>query len=100
MRTCIGCRTTRPQAELVRCAAGPDGHPLVSRTAPGRGAWLCSTACWDAARRGRRFERAWRRPLDAGDLDALRIAFESTLENMRHLPAVGSRPATSAPTKG
>ena len=40
-RTCIGCRSTRPQAALLRVVVGPTGAVIASRTAPGRGAWLC-----------------------------------------------------------
>lgn len=58
-RTCIGCRTKRPQAQLVRCALGPGGA-TVSRTAPGRGAWLCSYSCLRTAERRRAFDRAWK----------------------------------------
>lgn len=71
-RTCVGCRERRPQNELHRCAITADGVPLVSRTAPGRGAWICGTACLDAARRARGFERAWRRPVPGRVFDQLR----------------------------
>jgi predicted RNA-binding protein YlxR (DUF448 family) len=63
IRTCVGCRAKRPQAELVRCVLAADGCAHVDRYAPGRGAWLCGSRCLDAALRRRGFERAWR--LDA-----------------------------------
>lgn len=63
-RTCIGCRSKRPQAQLVRCALGPRGA-TVSRTAAGRGAWLCSYECFLTAERRRAFDRAWRTPTPA-----------------------------------
>ena len=72
IRTCVGCRQPRTQLELHRCALAPDGSPLVSRTAPGRGAWICGTGCLDAARTARGFERAWRRPVPPHVLDELR----------------------------
>ena len=41
-RTCVGCRTTRAQPELVRIAATPDGVVVdPHRTLPGRGAYVC-----------------------------------------------------------
>ena len=58
-RTCIGCRSKRPQAQLLRCALGPRGA-TVSRSAAGRGAWLCSYECFLTAERRRAFDRAWR----------------------------------------
>jgi len=100
MRTCIGCRATRPQHELIRCALTPEGSAIVSRTAPGRGAWLCSPACLPTAKRKRAFERAWRRPFGDGALEALLITFESTSHDMRDLSAAGNAPAGSTPTKG
>ncbi|WP_423778135.1 YlxR family protein [Desertimonas flava] len=61
----MGCRTRRPQAELVRVVATADGRIVVSRVAPGRGAWLCTPpeACWRQAVKRRAFERALRRPV-------------------------------------
>ena len=58
-RTCIGCRATRPQAQLVRCALG-SRHATVSRAAAGRGAWLCSHDCFRTAVRRKAFDRAWK----------------------------------------
>ena len=90
---------------MWRCAFDPDtGVAVLSRTAPGRGAWLCSPACFDTAVQRKRFERAWRRPLRDGALGevrrALTIAFESTPEKMRQWTAVGRSPDASTPMKG
>ena len=73
LRTCVGCRRRRPQRELVRCALTLDGHPAISRTMAGRGAWLCvpPAACFELAVRRRAFERAWRRPVGRAVLDEL-----------------------------
>jgi len=72
-RTCVGCRRRRPQAELVRCVLTADGHAVVSRTAAGRGAWVCATDgdCVQLGLRRRGFERAWRRPVPAAASDEL-----------------------------
>jgi predicted RNA-binding protein YlxR (DUF448 family) len=54
----------------------PVGRAAISRTAPGRGAWLCAPLgeCLDTAIRRRGFERAWRRSVPPGALDdVLRI---------------------------
>jgi predicted RNA-binding protein YlxR (DUF448 family) len=73
VRTCVGCRQRRPQRELVRCVLTPDGHPVVSRTAAGRGAWLCAPSgpCFELAVRRRAFDRAWKRPVSSEVLDEL-----------------------------
>jgi hypothetical protein len=60
-RTCIGCRTRRDQAELVRFKL--DGaHVVPARScAPGRSAYLCpDERCLDAAEKRRAFARAFR----------------------------------------
>jgi predicted RNA-binding protein YlxR (DUF448 family) len=96
MRTCVGCRATLPQSDMIRCAVGSDGVALVSRTASGRGAWLCNPTCFTLAVKRRGFERAWRRPIGSGALSELRNAFESTETHMREWEVVGS--AYDAPT--
>ena len=72
-RTCIGCRTRRPQAALIRVARRPDGSVLTSRTAAGRGAWLCNPAdeCLQIARKRRGFDKAFRQPVSVAALDEL-----------------------------
>ena len=83
-RTCVGCRTVRPQSTLVRYALTANGSPVVSRTAAGRGAWLCAggETCLQQAIKRRGFERAWKRPLTTTDDKALRIAHEAMMANM------------------
>ena len=65
-RTCIGCRKTLPQGELVRYVLAPDGTLLVDyrHRLPGRGAYTCpEPACISAAVRRGQFARALRRQL-------------------------------------
>jgi uncharacterized protein len=71
VRTCTGCRRRRAQHELVRCVLGDDGRAVVSRTAPGRGAWLCGPECVRAAIVRRGFDRAWRVRVAADALESL-----------------------------
>lgn len=84
-RTCIGCRSTRPQTQLVRCALGARGAS-VSRTAAGRGAWLCSHECFRTAERRKAFERAWKVAVPVEMVRALdeqvRIAFDHLTARM------------------
>lgn len=81
IRTCVGCRAKRPQAELVRCVIAADGCAHVDRHAPGRGAWLCGAACLEPAIRRRGFERAWRIDgrITSAALDALRRELPGTI---------------------
>ena len=43
MRTCLGCRRSRPKAGLVRLVRNADGVVVADRggTARGRGAYVC-----------------------------------------------------------
>jgi predicted RNA-binding protein YlxR (DUF448 family) len=74
-RTCVGCRRRAPQTELVRCVLDGVGSARISRTAPGRGAWLCGPACLDPAIRRGGFERAWRTSVPASAISALAAHF-------------------------
>jgi uncharacterized protein len=75
VRTCIGCRTKSPQADLLRVVARPDGTVWVDRPgtrAPGRGAYLCRKgSCVKRAslpsvlRRGLKKEVVWPQQLTA-----------------------------------
>ena len=103
LRTCIGCRRQRPQPELVRCVVSPQGA-TVSRTAAGRGAWLCSTACFQTAARRKAFDRAWKRTVHPDMLQPLEFELRNVLTdvitNMEELPIVGVANDEPAATKG
>jgi len=58
-------------------ARDPEGKAQISRTLPGRGAWLCqgSVECFDAAVHRRAFARALKADVDAASLERLRTDF-------------------------
>lgn len=65
-RTCLGCRETYPQSDLLRYVLSPDGKlcPDYRAKLPGRGAYTCfNLECIKNALRQNRFERAFRRTL-------------------------------------
>jgi uncharacterized protein len=65
VRTCLGCRRARPQAELLRLVRTPDGRvePDPRRRARGRGAYLCRLeACLSECVRRGRWSQAFRVP--------------------------------------
>jgi predicted RNA-binding protein YlxR (DUF448 family) len=103
LRTCIGCRQQRPQPQLVRCVVSPQGA-TVSRTAAGRGAWLCSATCFHTAERRRAFDRAWKRTVPPQTLrsleEQLRNAFDDVVTKMEELQADGVATDEPAATKG
>jgi hypothetical protein len=60
-RTCVGCRTRRPQAALLRVVVRHGAVVPAEKKAPGRGAYLCpDEACLAAAQKRRAFARAFR----------------------------------------
>lgn len=73
MRMCTGCGEMKPKKELVRVVKAPDvkdengevtapGGVSLDLTGrkPGRGAYVCKNpACLKAARKARKFERAF-----------------------------------------
>jgi hypothetical protein len=65
IRTCLGCRRPRPQAELLRIVRTPDGRLEADprRRAGGRGAYLCRReACLSECVRRARWSHAFRVP--------------------------------------
>ncbi|MBX3029153.1 MAG: YlxR family protein [Chloroflexi bacterium] len=68
VRTCVACRTERPQRDLVRIVRTPAGAVTFDPTghAPGRGAYLCADpACWQQAVRRSALQRALSTPIPA-----------------------------------
>ena len=80
-RTCIGCRTVRPQAQLIRLAATADGGVAITTAATaGRGAYLCPALdCLERILKRRGLPQALRRPLPRLDIQALRQCFASAV---------------------
>ena len=73
-RSCVACGSKKPKSELVRVARSPEGQVSVDRSgkAPGRGAYVCSPACWESALGRGRLARSLGATLSAQSLDALR----------------------------
>ena len=62
MRMCTGCGQMKPKKELVRVVKSPEQEISLDLTGrkPGRGAYVCkSIDCLKAARKARRFEKAF-----------------------------------------
>lgn len=89
-RTCVGCRRTRPKAQLLRMAATPDTIRLDRRQRlPGRGAYVCpDPRCVAAA--ARRDGRAVQRALRTRRSDQVTAA----LDDAANLASTMSRPPT------
>ncbi len=78
VRTCVGCGSKRPQAELTRFVIGPGGAIEVDRARrlPGRGAYLCGAGCLTAALKRKAFGRAFRGKAGQVDPSQLGQAWE------------------------
>lgn len=62
LRKCTGCGEMKSKKELVRVVKSPDGDISLDLTGKkaGRGAYVCpDSACLQAARKARRFEKSF-----------------------------------------
>ncbi|HPD00246.1 MAG TPA: YlxR family protein [Acetivibrio sp.] len=62
MRMCLGCQEMKPKKELIRVVKNKENEISIDFTGkkPGRGAYICrSLSCFEKARKGKRFERAF-----------------------------------------
>ena len=80
IRTCIGCRAKGPKDSLFRIGRTKDGAIAFdpSGKGPGRGAYVCSSECFDKAMGAGRLSAALRARVDVDAasalIDDLRIA--------------------------
>ncbi len=106
-RTCVACRETMDQRELIRVALGDAGLVVdEARRAPGRGAYLCRRpACWQRAREtslargGGALGHALRATLDDRDRSTL-AAYEQQLATSAAAATHDHAVATAAPAAG
>ena len=75
-RTCVGCRRAGPEADWIRVAVRRDGKLQVGRTAPGRGAWVCTPECFEVAVKRKALERALRAEVSSTELEAVRATIK------------------------
>lgn len=76
LRKCLGCGEMKEKRQLLRVVHNKEGETLVDTTgkAAGRGAYICgNTACFDAARKNRRFERAFSERIPDSVFEGLRL---------------------------
>ena len=74
LRMCTGCGEMKPKKELVRVVKSPEGEISLDLTGrrPGRGAYVCpDPKCLAAARKARRFERAFSCQIPAAVYDKM-----------------------------
>lgn len=73
-RTCIACGATQQKGQLLRVVRVKDGGVQfdASGRVAGRGAYVCSPACLDTARKARKLERALRCAVTEEDYERVR----------------------------
>lgn len=74
MRKCTGCGSMKPKRELIRVVKTPEDEIKLdfSGKLNGRGAYICpDIACFNAARKARRFENAFETKIPDEIFDAL-----------------------------
>lgn len=88
-RSCIGCGQQAVKHAMFRIVRSSDGAVSLdlSGRAPGRGAYVCSSECFAAARKARKLDRALRCKLSeedyqtiAGQLAGVGVEAETTEE--------------------
>lgn len=74
-RTCIGCGKASTKDELLRIVRQPDGSVGFDPTGrkPGRGAYVCSGACFAKARKTGRLARSLRTRIDEGLYEEIEV---------------------------
>ncbi|MBL8068052.1 MAG: YlxR family protein [Armatimonadetes bacterium] len=81
IRTCIACRSRRPQRDLLRLSIGPDGGLALNAKSPqGRSFYICPGENCRRAVHARSASRALRQPVSGEVLEA---AVQSTLCQQR-----------------
>lgn len=72
-RSCIGCGLQDDKVRLHRIVRSPEGVVSFDATGrlSGRGAYVCSPACFEAASKKRKFDRALKTSLSAEDYNRI-----------------------------
>ena len=76
IRTCIACGSQGDKVGLLRIVRTADGRACFDPTGrvPGRGAYVCSQGCFDAAMKAKRLNRALK--MQVSEEDYAQIAGE------------------------
>ncbi len=85
LRKCLGCGEMKEKKQLLRVVRCKDGTTVTDPTgkAAGRGAYICrSVACFDAARKNRRFEKAFSEQIPDTVYESLRLSIAETEKHM------------------
>ena len=83
MRTCVGCRQSKPKRDLIRVVRDPEGKVELDLTGKrsGRGVYICAEEeCLEKAVKGRQLERSLETKIGEDVLaDLKRVLYEQSL---------------------
>ncbi|HBG02662.1 MAG TPA: DUF448 domain-containing protein [Firmicutes bacterium] len=83
MRTCVGCRQSKPKRDLIRVVRDPEGKVELDLTGKrsGRGVYICAEEeCLEQAVKGRQLERSLETKIGEDVLaDLKRVLHEQSL---------------------
>ena len=84
-RSCIACGKQAGKAELYRVVRTPSGSVAFDGTgrAPGRGAYVCSEACFAAACKKKKLDRALKATLGSDEYDRIAADVASAAREAR-----------------
>ena len=73
IRTCIGCQRQAGKTALKRIVRCPDGSVRFDATGrlPGRGAYVCSVECMNAAFKAKKLQRALKANVEKDDAEQI-----------------------------
>lgn len=82
-RTCIVCRESNTKSNLLRVVRTPEGAVVFDSTGRmnGRGAYVCSVACFDKAIKTKRLDSALRTKSTEEDCERIAQQLREALSN-------------------
>ncbi len=84
LRQCLGCGEMKPKRELIRVVKSAEGDVSIDLRGKksGRGAYIChSIECLEAARKARKFEKAFSMKIEDEIYDAMLAELKGDIEN-------------------
>ncbi|MEG0844950.1 MAG: YlxR family protein [Raoultibacter sp.] len=83
-RRCVACSKSASKASLFRIVAkeGVIAFDATGKTA-GRGAYVCSLPCFEAARKTRRLDKALKTPLASNDYERIAEGLRVAIRQMQ-----------------
>ncbi len=84
LRQCLGCGEMKPKRELIRVVKSAEGDVSIDLRGKksGRGAYIChSIECLEAARKARKFEKAFSMKIEDEIYDAMLAELKGDIES-------------------